>query len=91
MVLSKISLVLFLFFAFGLSVSAQTVKPTPPEDDAEKIFVEEIKLNVSAFTRAGKFVADVKKEDLVIVEDNILHQADSLRRIPANVLIVLDT
>ena len=31
------------------------------------------------------------KEDLVINEDNVLHQADSIRRIPANVLIVLDT
>ncbi len=80
-----------LIFAFSASAFSQTPKPTPPDDEPEKIFTEEIKLNVSAVDRAGNFVRDVKKEDLVINEDNILHQADSLRRIPANVLIVLDT
>ena len=33
----------------------------------------------------------MRVEDLVISEDGILHQATSVRRIPANVLIVLDT
>lgn len=92
MISSRFSLLLVLFFAFSFSVLAQNAEPTPPQnDDPVKIVTEEIKLNISAFNRAGKFVDDVKKEDLVIVEDNILHQADSLRRIPANVLIVLDT
>ncbi len=54
-------------------------------------FTEEIKLNVSAVNSAGKFAPNVKAEDLVINEDNVLHQADSIRRIPANVLLVLDT
>ena len=67
-------------------------KPTPPkDDDTEKVFTEEIKLNVLAFNDEGKFAADVKKEDLVITENNVLHQASSVRRIPANVLIVMDT
>lgn len=66
--------------------------PTPPvEEEAEKVFSEEIKLNVNAFDPDGKFVADVKKEDLVILEDGRIHQASSIRRLPANVLIVLDT
>lgn len=88
----KFLLLIALLFAFSVSVFSQIPKSTPPKDDEpEKIFTEEIKLNVSAVDREGKFVRDVKKEDLVINEDNILHQADSLRRIPANVLIVLDT
>ena len=81
-------LILFLFAAFR----AQT--PTPPpsqEDDTEKVSTEEIKLNVSAVDRGGKFFAGVRPEDLVIIEDDRLHQASSLRRIPANVLIVMDT
>src|SRR5687767_5579580 len=87
----KFSLLIALLFAFSVSVFSQTPKPTPPDtDEPEKIFTEEIKLNVSAVDRAGNFVRDVKAEDLVINEDNILHQADSIRRIPANVLIVLD-
>ncbi len=56
----------------------------------EKVFVEEIKLNVLAFDASGKFASGVNKEDLVISEDGRLHQPTSLRRIPANVLIVLD-
>ena len=83
---------LALLFAFSANVFSQTPNPAPtPPDDEERIFTEEIKLNVSAVNSAGKFAADVKAEDLVINEDNILHQADSIRRIPANVLLVLDT
>ena len=37
------------------------------------------------------FVENVKADDLVITEDNILHQPTSVRRLPANVLIVMDT
>ena len=75
-------------FAFAFAF-AQNPAPTPPND--VEVFTEEIKLNVSAVNSAGKFAPNVKAEDLVINEDNILHQADSIRRIPANVLIVLDT
>lgn len=79
-----------MFSAFAFS---QTPTPTPStiDDEPAKFFTEEIKLNVSAFDRNGEFISDVKKEDLVIIEDGRLHQADSLRRVPANILIVLDT
>jgi VWFA-related protein len=88
---SSIKIFLFIFFLYAVS-NAQTPTPTPiQDDDTERVFTEEIKLNVSAFNREGKFVPDVKKEDLVIMEDGRLNQASSLRRIPANVLIVLDT
>jgi VWFA-related protein len=84
-------LIVFLTVAF-VGVKGQSPTPTPIQtDDTEKIFTEEIKLNVSAVDRNGKFVAGVKKEDLVIMEDGRLHQADSIRRTPANVLIVMDT
>ena len=77
---------------FCATTAAQTPTPTPVEDDKpETVFTEEIKLNVSAFDENGDFVFNVTKDDIVIVEDNRLHQANSIRRIPANVLIVLDT
>jgi VWFA-related protein len=83
--------VIFLFVSFA-AVKAQTPTSTPIRtDNTERVFTEEIKLNVSAVDREGKFFAGVRKEDLVISEDGRLHQADSLRRVPANVLIVLDT
>lgn len=89
----KLPLLLLLFAPFSLISIAQTPTSTPPEidDKPEVFFTEEIKMNVSAFNREGDFISDVDKDDLVINEDGRLHQADSLRRIPANVLIVLDT
>ncbi len=91
MLSSSIKIVLLILFLFAAS-NAQTPAPTPIQDDEpERVFTEEIKLNVSAVDRAGKFVSNVKKDDLVIIEDGRLHQASSLRRIPANVLIVMDT
>ncbi len=86
--------IVVVFFSLAVSSYAQSGRPTTPppkDDDTEKVFTEEIKLNVLAFNDEGKFAPDVKKEDLVITENNILHQASSIRRIPANVLIVMDT
>jgi Mg-chelatase subunit ChlD len=94
-----------LFFLLGLclllvvgSVNAQSgrVQPTPtppidPDDKPVVIITEEVKVNILAFDAAGRFVADVNEEDLVITDNDILHQPASLRRVPANVLIVMDT
>jgi VWFA-related protein len=79
--------ILVIFFSYAISVYSQA----PPKDgDTEKIVTEEIKLNVLAFGAGGKFASGVSKEGLVISEDGRLHQPTSLRRIPANILIVLD-
>ncbi len=78
-------------FVFAVFANGQKPAATPPDEDTERVFTEEIKLNVNAFDPDGNFVADVKKEDLVIMEDGRIHQASSVRRVPANVLIVMDT
>ncbi len=75
----------------GAARPAPTPAPTPAEEQEEKIFTEEIRLNISAFDENGKFASGVNKEDLVILEDGRIHQANSVRRVHANVLIVLDT
>lgn len=95
----RLSLFILIFILFtiilapGASAQPGAAKPvpTPSEDQVDKIFTEEIRLNISAFDDAGKFATSVKKEDLVISENGRLHQADSLRRVPANVLLLLDT
>jgi len=77
---------------FAQSGAAKPVPtPTPAEEPAEKVFTEEIKLNISAFDDSGKFATGLNKDDLVIMEDGRIHQADSLRRVHANILILLDT
>ena len=72
-------------------VPPPTPTPTPKDSDTIRVETEEIKLNVVAFNESGEFVTDVKGSDLVITENDILHQPNSVRRIPANVLIVMDT
>ena len=88
-----LSALVFSFSAFSNAQSGR-VQPTPtPEkdDDPVRVLTQEVKVNVIAFDEDGKFVTDVKEVDLVITENDILHQASSVRRIPANVLIVMDT
>ena len=83
--------------AFSTFTAAQsgrvqaTPTPMPRDDDTVRIVTEEIKLNVLAFDESGNFFRDVTNRDLVITENNILHQPTSVRRLPANVLIVMDT
>lgn len=95
-----LSRVKFSFFAFGLllifstslwaqSGNTRPAQPTPPEQ-IERVETEEIRLNISAFDANGRFISDLRTEDLVINEDGRLHQATSVRRTPANVLILLD-
>ena len=85
----KIIYFLTLVFTFN---TAFCLAQTPPKiDEPEKILTEEIKLNVSAFDSSGKFVDDLNKEDLVILEDGRLHQASSARLIAPSVLIAMDT
>ena len=80
----------FVLLSFAFLIHAQTPTPTPDEE-TEKVYTEEIKLNVYASDIDGRFVLDVKKDDLVITEDGRIHQPSSIKRVPANVLIVLDT
>lgn len=80
--------------AAGVLAQSGRVQPTPtptPVDDTLRVVTEEIKLNVLAFDENGAFFRDVTANDLVITEGNILHQPASVRRLPANVLIVMDT
>jgi hypothetical protein len=84
-------LIICLFSALGIVSFAQKPVQTPIPEETEKVLSEEIRLNVAAFDMKGQFVSDLKTEDLVIVEDGRLQQASSARRVPGNVLIVLDT
>jgi len=81
------------FFSLVTLTIAQSgrVQQTPTPDDTIKVTTEEIKLNVLAFDDKGNFYRDVTANDIVISENNILHKPASVRRMPANVLIVMDT
>jgi VWFA-related protein len=73
-------------------VPTPTPTPTPSaDDDPVRVVTEEVKLNVLALDEQGRIAANLSPEDLVISENNILHQPTSVRRLPASVLIVMDT
>ncbi|MFV0388357.1 MAG: VWA domain-containing protein [Pyrinomonadaceae bacterium] len=80
----NVATLIFVLFSLVGSAFAQN-------DDDIKVQTDEIKLNVSAFNQKGGFVPNVGVNDLVIIEDGRLNQPTSVRRIPANVLIVMDT
>lgn len=85
--------------SFSLSIcafaQANQHKVNPPksqqDDDAERVTTEEIKLNISARNEFGHFDPSLGLQDLMVVEDRVPHKIESLRRVPARVLVVLDT
>ena len=81
-----------LSFAGFIFLSLSTAQAQVPDSEKpEKVLVEEVKVNVSALTAAGRFVTDLQKEDLVIMENGRLQHANTVRRVPADVLFLLDT
>lgn len=66
--------------------------PTPDdEDDRVKVFTEEVRLPVMAFDQFGHYDPTVVPDDVLVLEDGVAQQVRSVRHIPANVLLVLDT
>jgi VWFA-related protein len=95
-----------LFIVFGLTLlisaaansASQTAKPspTPPPEDKEgqdpvKVFTEEVRLPVVATDNAGHFDAGLEIDDVLVLEDGKPQQIRSVRHVPANVLLLLDT
>ena len=89
------SLAILLLFAELVSAQSRRVQPTPtptpPGDESIRVDTEEVKVNFLAYDEAGRFVSNVKEGDIVVTENDILHQPETVRRIPASVLIVMDT
>ena len=68
-----------------------TPSPTPPNSDEIKVLTEEIQLNVSVKNEFERFDPSLEKDDLLVLENREPIAVSSLRRIPASVLLVLDT
>jgi VWFA-related protein len=66
---------------------------TPTEEDQEpvKVFTEEVRLPVVALDAYGHFDPTLVTDDVLVLEDGVAQQIRSVRHIPANVLLVLDT
>jgi hypothetical protein len=69
--------------------------PKPPESDAVqesvKVLIEEVRIPVTAQDEHGRFDPTVSINDLMLRENGDLQLLKSVYRIPASVLLLLDT
>jgi len=92
-------LLLSAMFITGAAGQSQTKPPAKPdaepqsnqEDEPVKVFTEEVRLPVMAMDQFGHYDPTVIPEDIMVLEDGVSQQIKSVRRIPANVLVMLDT
>jgi len=69
-----------------------TPQPTPPAQPEQiKIYTEEVLLPVVATDSNGRFDPTLEADDLLILEDGEPQTIRSVRRMPASVLLLLDT
>jgi VWFA-related protein len=66
--------------------------PTPQQDEPPvKVFTEEVRLPLIAVDQYGHYDPTLELEDILILEDGVAQQVRSVRKIPANVVLLLDT
>ncbi len=93
--------ILLLIMLFGnlTSVAAQqrsqrpSATPTPENAEQEpvKVFTEEVRLPVVALDQYGHYDPTLEVDDILVLENGVPQQIKSVRHVPANVLLVLDT
>lgn len=74
--------------------AAAQVPPAPPEadeQDALRVSVEEVRIPVAAYDEAGRFDRALAPADLLVREDGVAQQVKGVFRVPADVLLLLDT
>lgn len=92
------AVIVFLALLFVPAVTnAQTQpkpSPTPRSQDQEppvRVFTEEVRLPVAAKDEFGHYDPTVEVDDVLVLEDGEPQTIRSVRHIPANVLLILDT
>ena len=67
--------------------------PTPPNEEQEpvKVFTEEVRLPVVALDQYGHYDPTLEVDDILVLEDGVAQQIRSIRHLPANILLVLDS
>jgi VWFA-related protein len=80
-------------FAQASGQRAPSPSPTPPNEDQEpiKVFTEEVRLPIIALDQYGHYDPSLEVDDVLVLEDGVAQQIRSIRHLPANVLLVLDT
>jgi len=92
-VLASFALIFFLSAPtpFAQSGVRPRPRPSPEADEAESVFVEEVRVPVFAFDEQGRVDARLEVDDVLVVEDDVPQQVKSVRRVPASVVLLLAT
>lgn len=78
------------FLVFVSSSYAQQPTPIPEQQDRIKIFTQEIILPIVAYDAYGHFDPSISPDDVLVLEDGVAQTVKSARRVPLNVLLLLD-
>lgn len=92
------SLALLLALTTAHVCRAQQRQPTPApsqtpaqeEQEAIKVYTQEVRLPVVAYDGRERFDPTLMPDDVLVLEDGVPQRVKSVRRVPANVLLVLD-
>lgn len=77
--------------------SSPSPSPSPTREaidtDQEpvRVFTEEVRLPIVAYDAYGHYDPTLEVDDVLILEDGVAQQVRSVRHLPANVLLLLDT
>ncbi len=78
--------------ALAVACAAQTpARPEPEDRDEIRVLTEEVRIPFTALDAYRRFDPSVELDDLLVREDGVIQQLRSLYRIPASVLLLLDT
>ena len=85
---ARLALILLLFAAVPLCVAQQPA--APEEQEPVKVYTEEVRLPVVAYDDRERFDPTLAADDVLVLEDGVPQRVRSVRRVPADVLLVFD-
>lgn len=84
----------------GQQLPSSTPSPSPATESAAKasepqeplrVFTEEVVIPILVYDSNGRFDPTLLADDMIVFEEDVRQTVKSIRRIPANVLLLLDT
>jgi VWFA-related protein len=85
---ARLALILLLFAAVAPCAAQQPA--APEEQEPVKVYTEEVRLPVVAYDERERFDPTLGTDDVLVLEDGVPQRVRSVRRVPANVLLVFD-
>jgi VWFA-related protein len=73
------------------SKTTPTPEPVARDQEPIRISTEEVQLSVAAFDNYGRRDPSLQPNDLLVLEDGVPQEIRSARRVPANLILLLDT